>query len=174
MEQTCSRFKSSFPLSLPPSLPRVMELRFSDAKGFNYLSFLEQLQPSEQLEDKYKTRMTVMLSSKEAQVRGKCHLPSWRDQVYHWGNAIYHHGGTGYIIGVMPSTNMDPLEPGVSFGTTNERYYSSILVMFNPFQCDFPFVYMLFGLSYLLEVKSSVFIKSCMHFPQMNSKGEIP
>ncbi len=37
-----------------------MELRFSDSKGFNYLSFLEKLQPSEQLEDKYKTKMTLL------------------------------------------------------------------------------------------------------------------
>jgi len=28
-------------------------MRFSDSKGFNYLQFLEELQPSEKLEDKY-------------------------------------------------------------------------------------------------------------------------
>ena len=42
-----------------------MELRFSDNKGFNYLQFLEQLQPSEQLEDKYRTRVTQLVAKKE-------------------------------------------------------------------------------------------------------------
>ena len=38
----------------------MMELRFSDQKGFNYLDFLEQLQPLDKLEDKYRTRMSAL------------------------------------------------------------------------------------------------------------------
>lgn len=43
-------------------------VRFGDSKGVNYLKFLEQLQPSEELEDKYQTRMT-QLSTRQAMVR---------------------------------------------------------------------------------------------------------
>ena len=51
---------------------RVMETKFSDSKGFNYLHFLEELQPSEELEDKYRLRMTQLTAKKE-QVRVMCH-----------------------------------------------------------------------------------------------------
>ena len=44
---------------------RVMETKFSDSKGFNYLRFLEELQPSEELEDKYQLRMTQLTAKKE-------------------------------------------------------------------------------------------------------------
>ena len=44
---------------------RVMETKFSDSKGFNYLCFLEELQPSEELEDKYRLRMTQLTAKKE-------------------------------------------------------------------------------------------------------------
>ena len=37
----------------------INHCRFGDSKGVNYLQFLEQLQPTEVLEDKYKTRMTA-------------------------------------------------------------------------------------------------------------------
>ena len=43
----------------------VVELRFSDSKGFNYLQFLEELQPSEKLEDKYRLRMTQLTAMKQ-------------------------------------------------------------------------------------------------------------
>ena len=43
---------------------RVMETKFSDSKGFNYLHFLEELQPSEELEDKYRLRMTQLTAKK--------------------------------------------------------------------------------------------------------------
>ena len=51
---------------------KVMETKFSDSKGFNYLHFLEELQPSEELEDKYRLRMTQLTAKKE-QVRVMCH-----------------------------------------------------------------------------------------------------
>ena len=44
---------------------RVMETKFFDSKGFNYLHFLEELQPSEELEDKYQLRMTQLTAKKE-------------------------------------------------------------------------------------------------------------
>ena len=44
---------------------RVMDLRFSDSKGFNYLSFLGELQPSQRLEDKYHTRMGQLTAMKQ-------------------------------------------------------------------------------------------------------------
>jgi len=49
---------------------RVMETKFFDSKGFNYLGFnylrfLEELQPSEELEDKYQLRMTQLTAKKE-------------------------------------------------------------------------------------------------------------
>ena len=44
---------------------RVVEMRFSDSKGFNYLQFLEELQPSEKLEDKYHLRMTQLTAMKQ-------------------------------------------------------------------------------------------------------------
>ena len=51
-----------------------MDLRFSDSKGFNYLSFLGELQPSQQLEDKYLTRMG-QLTAKKQQVSTSAHAP---------------------------------------------------------------------------------------------------
>ena len=44
---------------------RVVEMRFSDSNGFNYLQFLEELQPSEKLEDKYRLRMTHLTAMKQ-------------------------------------------------------------------------------------------------------------
>ena len=43
----------------------MMETKFFDSKGFNYLHFLEELQPSEELEDKYQLRMTQLTAKKE-------------------------------------------------------------------------------------------------------------
>ena len=43
----------------------MMETKFFDSKGFNYLCFLEELQPSEELEDKYQLRMTQLTAKKE-------------------------------------------------------------------------------------------------------------
>ena len=39
---------------------------FGDSKGFYYLKFLEEVQPSEKYEDKYQQRMTLLLSQKAA------------------------------------------------------------------------------------------------------------
>ena len=47
----------------------AMETWFSDDKGFNYLRFLEELQPSKRLEDAYQTRLRA-LRSRDGQVRG--------------------------------------------------------------------------------------------------------
>ena len=44
---------------------RLVEMKFADQKGFNYLKFLDQLQPSEKLENKYQTRMTQLMSKKD-------------------------------------------------------------------------------------------------------------
>ena len=44
---------------------KMMELRFSDSKGFNYLLFLEELLPYEKLENKYKTRASQLLAKRE-------------------------------------------------------------------------------------------------------------
>ena len=41
--------------------------RFGDGKGVNYVEFLEQLQPTETLEDKYQTRM-AQLSTRRTMV----------------------------------------------------------------------------------------------------------
>ena len=49
----------------------MLHFRFGDGKGVNYLQFLEQLQPSENLEDKYKTRMT-QLTTRQAVVWDGC------------------------------------------------------------------------------------------------------
>ena len=43
----------------------MMEMRFSDSKGFNYLLFLEELLPYEKLENKYKTRASQLLAKRE-------------------------------------------------------------------------------------------------------------
>ena len=40
--------------------------RFSDSKGFYYLKFLEEIQPSDKFEDKYQQRMSLLLSQKAA------------------------------------------------------------------------------------------------------------
>ena len=44
---------------------KMMEMRFSDSKGFNYLLFLEELLPYEKLENKYKTRASQLLAKRE-------------------------------------------------------------------------------------------------------------
>ena len=43
----------------------MMETKFFDNKGFNYLRFLEELQLSDELEDKYRLRMTQLTTKKE-------------------------------------------------------------------------------------------------------------
>ncbi len=43
----------------------VLNARFPDAKGFNYLQFLEQVEPMEKLENKYRTRAIEIKSSKD-------------------------------------------------------------------------------------------------------------
>ena len=44
----------------------VIKKRFGDSKGFNYISFLAEIQPSEKLEDKYQERMTQLVLQKAA------------------------------------------------------------------------------------------------------------
>ena len=65
---TTSQFKQCLVfLSLEASEAEleVLNARFSDAKGFNYLRFLEVVDPVEELEDKYQTRAIEIKSSKE-------------------------------------------------------------------------------------------------------------
>ena len=45
-------------------------MRFSDDKGFYYLKFLEEIQPSDKFEDKYQQRMSLLLSQKAARSAG--------------------------------------------------------------------------------------------------------
>lgn len=47
-----------------PYMYAILSNRFRDSKGVNYLEFLEQLQPSERLEDKYQSRMTQLSTRK--------------------------------------------------------------------------------------------------------------
>ena len=44
----------------------IIKKRFGDSKGFNYISFLAEIQPSEKLEDKYQERMTQLVLQKTA------------------------------------------------------------------------------------------------------------
>ena len=44
---------------------RLVEMKFADQTGFNYIKFLEQLQPSEKLENNYQMRMTQLISKKD-------------------------------------------------------------------------------------------------------------
>ena len=65
---TCNQFHqclSYLGLSISPAHMRLVEMRFADQKGFNYLKFLDQLQPSEKLENKYQTRMTQLMSKQD-------------------------------------------------------------------------------------------------------------
>ena len=65
---TCNQFRqclSYLGLNVSPAQMRLVEMKFADQTGFNYLKFLEQLQPSEKLENKYQTRMTQLISKKE-------------------------------------------------------------------------------------------------------------
>lgn len=65
---TCNQFHQCLAylgLSISPAHTRLVEMRFADQKGFNYLKFLDQLQPSEKLENKYQTRMTQLMSKKD-------------------------------------------------------------------------------------------------------------
>ena len=65
---TCGQFRqclSVLGMSAGPDETALMERRFADDKGFNYLAFLEELQPAERLEDKYQTRMGTLLLSKQ-------------------------------------------------------------------------------------------------------------
>jgi len=56
----CNKYKGvNFCVKFSPYLGR-----FGDSKGVNYLEFLEQLQPSEKLEDKYQSRMTRLSTRK--------------------------------------------------------------------------------------------------------------
>ena len=57
---------------MPPSTHcvKVITTRFSDDKGFYYLKFLEEIQPSDKFEDKYQKRMTLLLSQKAAKSAG--------------------------------------------------------------------------------------------------------
>ena len=43
----------------------LIEVRFMDNKGFNYLQFLEELQPPERQENKFRTRMTQIMEKRE-------------------------------------------------------------------------------------------------------------
>ena len=65
---TCNQFHQCLAylgLSISPAHMRLVEMKFADQKGFNYLKFLDQLQPSEKLENKYQTRMTQLMSKKD-------------------------------------------------------------------------------------------------------------
>ena len=65
---TCNQFHQCLAylgLSVSPADMRLLEMRFADQKGFNYLKFLDQLQPSERLENKYQTRMAQLMTKKE-------------------------------------------------------------------------------------------------------------
>lgn len=65
---TCNQFRQCLAylgLSISPTHMRLVEMRFADQKGFNYLKFLDQLQPSEKLENKYQTRMTQLMTKKD-------------------------------------------------------------------------------------------------------------
>jgi Ca2+-binding EF-hand superfamily protein len=60
---TCSQFRqclSYLGLTASDQEIKLMEIRFGDSKGVNYLQFLEHLQPTERLEDKYQTRMAQL------------------------------------------------------------------------------------------------------------------
>ena len=43
---------------------KVMEVKYSDSKGFHYLTFLEHLSPNQPMVDKYSSRMTHLRSRK--------------------------------------------------------------------------------------------------------------
>lgn len=65
---TCNQFHQCLAylgLGVNPAHMRLLEMRFADQKGFNYLKFLDHLQPSEKLENKYQTRMAQLMSKKE-------------------------------------------------------------------------------------------------------------
>ena len=65
---TCNQFHRCLDylgLSVSPAHMRLLEIKFGDQKGFNYLKFLDHLQPSEKLENKYQTRMTQLMTKKE-------------------------------------------------------------------------------------------------------------
>ena len=65
---TCNQFHQCLAylgLGISPAHMRLVEMRFADQKGFNYLKFLDQLQPLEKLENKYQTRMTQLMSKKD-------------------------------------------------------------------------------------------------------------
>ena len=55
----------NFSLTEPTHVMLINHCRFGDSKGVNYLQFLEHLQPTEALEDKYKTRMTQLSTKRE-------------------------------------------------------------------------------------------------------------
>lgn len=42
-----------------------MDARFSDDKGFNYLQFLAEVSPQEKIENKYRTKITKIMSNKD-------------------------------------------------------------------------------------------------------------
>ena len=65
---TCNQFHQCLAylgLSVSPAHMRLLEMKFGDQKGFNYLKFLDHLQPSEKLENKYQTRMAQLMTKKE-------------------------------------------------------------------------------------------------------------
>ena len=67
---TCNQFHQCLAylgVSVSPAHMRLVEMNFADQKGFNYLKFLDKLQPSQKPENKYQTRMTL-LTSKQDQV----------------------------------------------------------------------------------------------------------
>ena len=47
------------------SVTSVIDARYSDSMGFNYLQFLKAVQPPEQLDDVYSTRITGIMSKDE-------------------------------------------------------------------------------------------------------------
>ncbi|CAI8046017.1 hypothetical protein GBAR_LOCUS25445 [Geodia barretti] len=66
---TCSQFRqclSYLGLAGSDQEMQLMEKRYGDSKGVNYLQFLEHLQPTERLEDKYQTRIS-QLSTRHTQ-----------------------------------------------------------------------------------------------------------
>ena len=69
---TCNQFCLSYlGLNVSPAQMRLVEMKFADQTGFNYIKFLEQLQPSEKLENNYQMRMTQLISKKD-QVQDWC------------------------------------------------------------------------------------------------------
>lgn len=58
----CSQCLSFLDLETSAEELAVIDARFSDAMGFNYMQFLKEVQPPEQPDDVYSTRITGIMS----------------------------------------------------------------------------------------------------------------